>query len=198
MRENRPSGSEAGVALIPPSLPLSNASRPRRCPRSRGSAWTAAACRRCVRWPGWNGVLHRVVAIGLGWKPAFQRDVTTTGGSRALVSRAGGGPVPVGNGGSGGGVAAAGVARAEGRSECVTVGVKGWAGERGMQAARRIRVRSRGPASFGLGPWRKLCWVWRPSGYRALAPAVPAQPPRQGVHKQKCAVSDLTSHPKVG
>jgi hypothetical protein len=30
MRENRPSGSEGGVALIPPSLPLSNASRPRR------------------------------------------------------------------------------------------------------------------------------------------------------------------------
>ena len=102
MRENRPSGSEAGVALIPPSLPLSNASRPRRCPRSRGSAWTAAACRRCVRWPGWNGVLHRVVAIGLGWKPAFQRDVTTTGGSRALVSRAGGGPVPTGNSGRAG------------------------------------------------------------------------------------------------
>ena len=30
MRENRPSGSEGGVALIPPSLPLSNASRSRR------------------------------------------------------------------------------------------------------------------------------------------------------------------------
>ena len=30
MRENRPSGSEAGVALIPPSLPLSNAARVRR------------------------------------------------------------------------------------------------------------------------------------------------------------------------
>jgi len=48
MRENRPSGSEGGVALILPSLPLSNASRPRRCPRSRGSGWTAAACRRFV------------------------------------------------------------------------------------------------------------------------------------------------------
>ena len=30
MRENRPSGSEGGVALIPPSLPLSNAARVRR------------------------------------------------------------------------------------------------------------------------------------------------------------------------
>jgi len=38
----------------------------------------------------------------------------------ALVSRAGGRPWPVGKGGPGGGVAAAGVARAEGRSECAT------------------------------------------------------------------------------
>jgi hypothetical protein len=180
MRENRPSGSEGGVALIPPSLPLSNASRPRRCPRSRGSAWSAAACRRCVRWPGWNGVLHRVVAIGLGWKPAFQRDVITTGGSRGTRfsswrragargkwwlrrrcscsgSSKGGGTIGVRNGGR-----------------------KRWAGERWMQAARRIRVRSRGPASFGLGPWRKLCWVWRPSGVPSAGAccARTAAPPR--------------------
>jgi len=166
--------------------------------RSRGSAWSAAACRRCVRWPGWNGVLHRVVAIGRGWKPAFQRDVTTTGGSRGTRfsswrragargkwwlrrrcscsgSSKGGGTIGVRNGGR------------------MVWGVGRW-----RRVAGRIRVRSSGPASFGLGPWRKLCWVWRPSGYRALAPAVPAQPPRQGVHKLKCAVSDLTSHPKVG
>ena len=44
MRENRPSGSEGGVALIPPSLPLSNASRvrgrrarSRQCKQSGGS-----------------------------------------------------------------------------------------------------------------------------------------------------------------
>jgi len=117
--------------------------------------------------------------------------------AEVLSARAARGPLRTGNSGR------AGWFSFGSPSSGGTIGVrnggrKRWAGERGMQAARRIRVRSRGPASFGLGPWRKLCWVWRPSGYRALAPAVPAQPPRQGVHKQKCAVSDLTSHHKVG
>jgi len=69
--------------------------------RGRGSAWTAAACRRYVRRVGWNPVLkfqatvgahgvdgfaHPVVATGwfsgvsrAGWEPAFQRDAVTTG-----------------------------------------------------------------------------------------------------------------------
>jgi len=37
-------------STAPASWRSPNAARPRRCPRSRPSAWTAAACRRCGRW----------------------------------------------------------------------------------------------------------------------------------------------------
>ena len=192
MRENRPSGSEGGVALIPPSLPLSNASRPRRrrvgsrqrvecgglpplCEAGQGETWPS-------HWGGsrlGNGILA----------PRVEAEV--------LSARAARGPLRTGNGGR------AGWFSFGSPSSGGTIGVRNggrmvWGVGRWRRVAGRIRVRSSGPASFGLGPWRKLCWVWRPSGYRALAPAVPAQPPRQGVHKLKCAVSDLTSHPKVG
>ena len=60
MRENRPSGSEAGVALIPPSLPYQTLREIGGAMRGRGSAWSAAACRRCVcLGPGWNPALHK-------------------------------------------------------------------------------------------------------------------------------------------
>ena len=90
----------------------------------------------------------------------------------------------MGNGGSGGGVAAAGVARAEGRSEYATVeGRAGpWGG--GYELGGRVRVQSSGPASFGLGPWRDSGGFGDPLVYGAPAPVVPAHPPRQPVQKR--------------
>jgi len=53
MRENRPSGSEGGVALIPPSLPLSNAARiRRRHARSRQRLECGGLPPLCVSWAG--------------------------------------------------------------------------------------------------------------------------------------------------
>ena len=106
--------------------------------------------------------------------------------AEVLSARAARGPLRTGNSGR------AGWFSFGSPSSGGTIGVRNggrmvWGVGRWRRVAGRIRVRSRGPASFGLGPWRKLCWVWRPSGYRALAPAVPAQPPRQPVQKLKCA-----------
>ena len=49
-------------------------------------------------------------------------------------------------------------------------GEKGWAVGQWMRAAGRIRVRSSGPASFGLWPGRKLCGAWTPSGATSVGP----------------------------
>ena len=84
---------------------------------------------------------------------------------------------------------ASGVPAAEGRSECVTVGVKGWAGEQGMQAARRIRVRSSGPAAG-----RKLCGVWRPSRRNERRPPL-FRHSRPTKGSKKCAAAEQRFNP---
>ena len=164
MRENRPSGSEAGVALIPPSLPLSNASRVRRhhaksrqrmdcvglpplCEAGQGETWPS-------HWGGSqpsNGCYHH------GWKQGTRFSSWRRAGARGKWwlrrrcscsgSSKGGGTIGVRNGGR-----------------------KRWAGERGMQAARRIRVRSSGPASFEVWPGWKLSRAWRPCGATSGGP----------------------------
>ena len=51
MRENRPSGSEAGVALIPPSLPLSSLTLIAR-PAAKACSQTQPLPPRAAVWPG--------------------------------------------------------------------------------------------------------------------------------------------------
>ena len=148
--------------------------------RGRGSAWTAAACRRCGRWAGWNRALHRIVTTGPGCNPAFQGDAISTGGSRGAWSwscrrAVAGGETVARRGGP-----SAGAPAAEERSECATV--QEWAGPwgGGYELGGSMRVQSSGPASFGLGPWRKLCWVWIPFGATGAGRCCPraAAPPR--------------------
>jgi hypothetical protein len=170
MRENRPSGSEAGVALIPPSLPLSNAARIRRrragSPQRMDCGGLPPLCEvaRVERGPASSRCHRAGVEAGLptgcyhhGWKQGHSFLELEEGRCpRETVAEQGG--------------LASGVPAAEGRSECVTVGVKGWAGEQGMQAARRIRVRSSGPASFEVWPGWKLSRAWRPCGATSGGP----------------------------
>jgi len=97
MRENRPSGSEGGVALIPPSLPLSNAARIRRrragsrqrmdcvglpplCEAGQGETWPS-------HWGG-NRLGNGILA------PRVEAEV--------LSARAARGPLRTGNGGRAG------------------------------------------------------------------------------------------------
>ena len=83
---------------------------------------------------------------------------------------------------------ASGVPVAEGRSECATA--EGWSGAWGgggasqggsvsVPADRPVWDSGQGGRSVGLGNLPTQ---------RVLAPAIPEQPPCQGVHKQKCAV----------
>jgi len=64
---------------------------------------------------------------------------------------------------------------------------------RWMRAAGRIRVHSSGPASLGLRPGRKLCWVWRPSGATSAGrccsgtAALPRGPKIEMHRKRHCA-----------
>ena len=140
-----------------------------------------------VPWSGWNRALHRILTTGPGCKPAFQGDAISTGGSRGAwgwsCRRAVAGGETVARRGS----PSAGAPAAEERSECATV--QEWAGPwgGGYELGGRMRVHSRGPASFGLGPWRDSGGFGDPLVYRAPAPAVSAQPPRQPVQKLKCA-----------
>jgi|GEM_PF-2660514 len=140
-----------------------------------------------VPWPGWNRALHRILTTGPGCNPAFQGDAISTGGSRGAwgwsCRRAVAGRETVARRGG----PSAGAPAAEERSECATV--QEWAGPwgGGYELGGRMRVHSRGPASFGLGPWRDSGGFGDPLVYRAPAPAVPAQPPRQPVQKLKCA-----------
>ena len=95
-----------------------------------------------------------------------------------LGAGATGGPLRARNGGPPG--LSAGTPVAEGRSECATV--QEWAGPwgGGYELGGSMRVQSSGPASFGLGPWRKLCWVWIPFGATGAGRCCPraAAPPR--------------------
>jgi len=105
--------------------------------RGRGSAWSAAACRRCVSSPSGAQPSHemlspRVEAGTLGGRatrgPLRARKRWLSRRSLGGSTRSGG-TMGVNNGGR-----------------------KGWGVGRWMRVAERIRVRSSGPASFGLRP----------------------------------------------
>ena len=112
--------------------------------------------------------------------PAFQGDAISTGGSRGAwgwsCRRAVAGRETVARRGG----PSAGAPAAEERSECATV--QEWAGPwgGGYELGGSMRVQSSGPASFGIGPWRKLCWVWIPFGATGVGRCCPraAAPPR--------------------
>ena len=129
-----------------------------------------------------HGLLRLAAAVGdeRGWKPALQRDAISTGGSRGAWSwscrrAVAGGETVARRGGP-----SAGAPAAEERSECATA--QEWAGPWGgrYELGGSMRVQSSGPASFGIGPWRKLCWVWIPFGATGAGRCCPraAAPPR--------------------
>lgn len=83
----------------------------------------------------------------------------------------------------------AGAPGAEGRSQCVTVGMKDWAVGRWMRAQRRIRVRSSGPAAG-----RKLCGVWRLSRRNERRPPL-FRHSRPTKGSKKCAAAEQRFNP---
>jgi len=179
--------------------------------RSRGSAWTAAACRRCVcdqdpgwnrtlhernwrdafhrvPWPGWNRALHRIVTTGPeGVTRPSKGMLSPRVDAGALGAGAAGGPLQAGKRWP------SGVAHlqehqqrrndrsAQPRKNGPGRGAVDTSLEAGCVCSptdRPVLGSGQGGSSVGFGD---------PLVYRALAPAVPAQPPRQGVQKLKCA-----------
>jgi hypothetical protein len=93
----------------------------------------------------------------------FQRGAITTGGSKGAGHSSCGRAVARGE------TVPVRVVYCGSTSSGGTIGVRNGGNEgpgvgRWMRAGGRMRVHSSGPAGFGLGPGRKLCWVWRPSG----------------------------------
>ena len=132
-------------STAPASLRTPNASRPRRCPRSRPSAWTAAACRRCVGRAG----------AGSGLPAGCDHHGLKQGGSvleleEACCARRNGGPAKGG--------LFAGAPAAEGRSEGAaaerTAGQRGGGG--GLRAVSKS-VQTHGPVLESGGDEVLLC-----------------------------------------
>ena len=185
-------------STAPASWRSPNAARPRRCPRSRPSAWTAAACRRCGRWarvepgPPSTKLEGRVPPRPLARvepSPPPNRNHRPGGVTRpskgmlsprveagALRARAAGGPLRARNGGP-----------------------AGWSICGRTRSGGTIGVRNGGNEGLGRGAVDASCWedpcpfqrtgrreetLWGLatfSAQRAPAPVVQAQPPHQRV-----------------
>ena len=137
----------------------------------RGSAWSAAACRRCGRWAGVNSGLPAGCdqhGLNRGARCSRSRRAAARGETVAQQGRCVRGHQQQRN------------PRTPQRRK------EGLAVRRRIRAAGRVCVRGGGPVSFRLRPGSKLCWVWRLSGATSASPCRLAEPPRQGGQKLKC------------
>ena len=148
---------------------------------SRGSAWTAAACRRHVRRAGkepgprkaWCGgrIPPKPPFLPMEGRLSCRPAPRLSDGAAWVVVWAGMGPgLPTER---------PRVHRESGRLRKADVG-------RWMRAAGRIRVRSSGLASLGSGPGGCSVGFGDLLAQQASAPDLPVQPPRQRVPRQKC------------
>ena len=202
--------------------------------RGRGSAWSAAACRRCVcLGPGWNPALHKhraadessqnrpflLTRTRLPRRPALEGRVPPRPLARVEPS-----PPPNRNHRPGG-VSRPSKGMLSPRVEAGALGAgaaggplqagKRWPGavvhlqeQQQRRNDRSAQPRKNGPGRgavdtslepgcvcspadrpvLGSGQGGSSVGFGDPLVYRALAPALPAQPPRQPVQKLKCAV----------
>ncbi len=138
---------------------------------SRGSAWSAAASRRCVRRAG-DG----------SWPSNGRRSVRVE--AKAPGTRAAGGPLRAGKHWpsrwfSFGSTNSGGRIGVRNRDDGL--------GRGAVDSSCRGCVHCSGPASFGLRPARKLSWVCRPSGAASARPCCSGTAAPPGVQKLKCA-----------
>ena len=164
-------------STAPASGRTPNAARPRRCPGSRGSAWSAAACRRCVGRAG----------AGSGLPAGWDHHGLKQGGSvleleEACCARRNGGPARV-------------VylrehqqrrddRRAQRRNERLGSGAV-------EAACAQYQSRFKRTGQFWNPAGTKPSCVWALSGAMSAGIDLRGHPPRQPVQKLKCAQSHV-------